>query len=157
MQTFWLIKWRRKLHTIDWRKSQGSTENKGWRLEHKTLKYASVCFVFLCLYCDFLITACDVFFTLQWRHNGHDSVSNHQSHDCLLNRYSDANQWKHQTSASLAFVRGIHRGPLNSPYKWPVTRKMFPFDDVIMTLVGVTSPVMRQWHDCMKIFVRASP
>ena len=46
--------------------------------------------------------------------------------------YSDADQWKHQSSASLAFVRGIHRGPVNSPHKWPVTRKMFPFDDVIM-------------------------
>ena len=46
--------------------------------------------------------------------------------------YSDADQRKHQTSASLAFVRGIHRGPVNSPHKWPVTRKMFPFDDVIM-------------------------
>ena len=33
---------------------------------------------------------------------------------------------------SLAFVWGIHRGPVNSPHKWPVTRKMFPFDDVIM-------------------------
>ena len=39
---------------------------------------------------------------------------------------------KHQSSASLAFVRGIHRGPVNSPHKWPVTGKMFPFDDVIM-------------------------
>ena len=46
--------------------------------------------------------------------------------------YSDAVQRKHQSSASLAFVRGIHRGPVNSPHKWPVTRKMFPFDDVIM-------------------------
>ena len=46
--------------------------------------------------------------------------------------YSDADQRKHQSSASLAFVRGIHRGPVNSSYKWPVTRKMFPFDDVIM-------------------------
>ena len=46
--------------------------------------------------------------------------------------YSDANQRKHQSSASLAFVRGSHRGPVNSPHKWPVTRKMFPFDDVIM-------------------------
>ena len=46
--------------------------------------------------------------------------------------YSDADQSKHQTSASLAFVRGIHRGPVNSPHKGPVTRKMFPFDDVIM-------------------------
>ena len=39
---------------------------------------------------------------------------------------------KHYGSASLAFVWGIHRGPVNSPHKWPVTRNMFPFDDVIM-------------------------
>ena len=52
--------------------------------------------------------------------------------------YSDAHQIKHQSSASLAFVRGIHRGPVNSPHKWPVTRKMFPFDDVIM---------FSCWHD----------
>ena len=46
--------------------------------------------------------------------------------------YSGADQSKHQSSASLAFVQGIHRGPVNSPHKWPVTRKMFPLDDVIM-------------------------
>ena len=46
--------------------------------------------------------------------------------------YSGADQRKHQSSASLAFVWGIHRWPVNSPHKWPVTRKMFPFDDVIM-------------------------
>ena len=46
--------------------------------------------------------------------------------------YSDADQSKHQSSASLAFVCGIHRRPVNSPHKWPVTRKMFPFDDGIM-------------------------
>ena len=46
--------------------------------------------------------------------------------------YSGAAQRKHQNSVSLAFVRGIHRGPVNSPQKWPVTRKKFPFDDVIM-------------------------
>ena len=45
---------------------------------------------------------------------------------------SGTDQRKHQSSASLAFVRGIHRGPVNSPHKGPVTRKMFPFDDVIM-------------------------
>ena len=43
-----------------------------------------------------------------------------------------ANQTKHQSYASLAFVRGIHRWPVNSPHKGPVTRKMFPFDFVIM-------------------------
>ena len=46
--------------------------------------------------------------------------------------YLGADPRKHQSSASLDFVRGIHRGPVNSPRKWPVTRKMFPFDDVIM-------------------------
>ena len=48
--------------------------------------------------------------------------------------YSNADQRKHQSSAPLAFVRGIHRGPVNSPHKWRVTRKMFPFDDVIMKM-----------------------
>ena len=46
--------------------------------------------------------------------------------------YSGADQRKYQSSASLAFVRGIHRGPVNHPHKWPVTWKMFPFDDVIV-------------------------
>ena len=43
--------------------------------------------------------------------------------------YSGADQSKHQSSASLAFMWGIHRG------NWPVTRKMFPFDDVIMEVL----------------------
>ena len=47
--------------------------------------------------------------------------------------YSNADQGKHQSSAPLAFVRGIHRWPVNSPHKGPVTWKTFPFDDVIMT------------------------
>ena len=50
-----------------------------------------------------------------------------------LTVYSGADQRKHKSSWSLAFVRGIHRWPVNSPHKWPVTRKMFPFHDVIMT------------------------
>ena len=74
-------------------------------------------------------------FSLRWRYSGRGSVSNHQPHDCLLNRLFRrcvANHRKHQSSASLAFVWGIHRGPVNSPHKWSVTRKMFRFDDVIM-------------------------
>ena len=53
--------------------------------------------------------------------------------------YSDADQRKHQSSASLAFVRRIHRGPVNSLHKWPVTRKMFSFDDVIMKCLELCS------------------
>ena len=56
--------------------------------------------------------------------------------------YWDADQRKHQSSASLAFVRGIHRGTVNSPRKWPVTWKMFPFDDVIMYIhCGLVMPL----------------
>ena len=50
------------------------------------------------------------------------------------NIYSDADQRKHQSSASLAFLWGIHRGPVNFPHKWPVMQKMFPVDDVIMAI-----------------------
>ena len=53
--------------------------------------------------------------------------------------YSDADRRKRQSSASRAFVRGIHRSPMNSPHKWPVTRTMFPFDDVIMSRIRVTT------------------
>ena len=76
--------------------------------------------------------------TLQWRHNGRDSVSNHQPHDCLLNRLFRRKSKKTSKlrvtglCAGNSSGTGIHRGPVNSPYKWPVTRKMFPFDDVIM-------------------------
>ena len=49
--------------------------------------------------------------------------------------YSGADQRKHQNSGSLAFVRAIHRWPVNSPHKGPVIRKMFPCDDVIMKII----------------------
>ena len=47
---------------------------------------------------------------LQRRHNEHDGVSDHQPHDCFLKRlFRQKNQRKHQSSASLAFMWGIHR------------------------------------------------
>ena len=54
--------------------------------------------------------------------------------------YSGAHQRKHQPSALLAFVWGVHRWPVNSPHKRPMTRKMFPFDDVIMNLLHSLVP-----------------
>ena len=55
--------------------------------------------------------------------------------------YSDADQRKHQISVSLIFVRGIHRWPVNSPHKWPVSRKMLPFDHVIMVQPNVSNEI----------------
>ena len=65
--------------------------------------------------------------------------------------YSGADQRKHQSSASLPFVRGIHRGLVNSPHKWPVTWKMFPFDDVIMNRthwLGTGAVISEQCPGC---------
>ena len=48
--------------------------------------------------------------------------------------YSGTDERKHQSSMSLAFVRGIHRWLVNSPRKGPVMWNMFPFDEVMMVL-----------------------
>ena len=48
---------------------------------------------------------------------------------------SATDQRKHHSSASLAFVRVIHRSPVNSPHKGSVMREMFPFDDVIIVSI----------------------
>ena len=67
--------------------------------------------------------------------------------------YSGAGQRKHQSSASLAFVRGIHRWPVNSPHKRPVTRRMFSFDDVSMLgSAGLLPLFTRRFHT--EIFMR---
>ena len=59
--------------------------------------------------------------------------------------YSGADQRKHQSSASLAFMQGIHRSPLNSPHKGPPTRKIFPFADVIMADDSMPAYVASSW------------
>ena len=74
----------------------------------------------------------DVIVTLQWRHNEHDGVPNHQPHDCLLKRLFRGRSKNTPKLRVTDFVRGVHRWPVNSREKEPVTRKMFPFDDVIM-------------------------
>ena len=70
--------------------------------------------------------------TLRWRHNERDSVSNHQPHDCLLNRLFKE------------IIKAPRHWPLCGEFtgdrwiQWPVTRKMFPFDDVIMSYEDLT-------------------
>ena len=70
---------------------------------------------------------------LQWHHNGRDSVSNHRRISCLLSRLFRCRSKKISKLCVPGFLWRIHRRPVNSPHKGPaVTRKMFPFDDVIM-------------------------
>ena len=77
---------------------------------------------------------------LRWRHNDHDSVSNHQPHGCLLNRLYRRRTKKTSKFCVTGLCVGNSPGPVNSPHKGPVTRKMFPFDDVIMQKTSHTSP-----------------
>ena len=72
--------------------------------------------------------------TLHWRHNDHNGVSNHQPHHCLLNRLFRRRSKKTSKLRVTGLCVGNSPGPVNSPHKGPVTRKMFPFDDVIMDL-----------------------
>ena len=71
--------------------------------------------------------------TLQWHHNEHDCVSDHQPHDCLLNRLFRRRSKKTSKLRVTGPCVGTSPGPVNSPHKGPVTRKMLSFDDVIMT------------------------
>ena len=76
--------------------------------------------------------------TLQWRHNERDGTSDHQTYDCLLNRLCR----RRSTRTSKLCVTGLCKGP--------VTRKMFPFDDVIMSLnkIFMINPAVTPINQC---------
>ena len=75
---------------------------------------------------------CNKLDTSSSKHNSDDGIPNHRGLDFCSIVCSGDDQRKYQSSAWLAFVRGIHRSPVASPHKGLVTQKMFPFDDVIM-------------------------
>ena len=119
-----------------WENEAFSDEETNWLLTSKFLWRYSL---FTC--CNVICAVCNMFM-LHYIHRYHYSdvimgavatqitdVSVAYSTVC-----SGVDQGKNQSSASLAFVKGIHRWPVNSPHKGPVTQKMFPFDDVIMML-----------------------
>ena len=64
--------------------------------------------------------------------------------------YSGSDQRKHQSSTSQAFVRGIHQWPVNSPHKGPVTRTMFPFDDIIIYELLILEEAIKLWHNRLR-------
>ena len=90
-------------------------------------------------------SCCVNHWVLHWRHNDHDGVSNHQPHDCLLNRLFKRRSRKTSKIRVTGLCVGNLKGPMNSPHKGPVTRKMFPFDDVIMRMASFN--MLRARHD----------
>ena len=82
----------------------------------------------------FLTSLCLLILALHWRRNDHYDVSNHQPYGCLLNRLFRRRSKKTSKLHVTGLFVGNSPGPVNSPHKGPVTRKMFPFDDVIMAV-----------------------
>ena len=65
-------------------------------------------------------------------------------------------RWKKTSKLRITgLVRGIDRWPVNSPHKGPVTRKVFPFEDVIM-LWELEVWSMFYLSHCTVVFDRAS-
>ena len=79
----------------------------------------------------FLPTAGIRLTTLQWRHNAGDGISNHQSHDCLLNRLFRRRSKKTSKLCVTGLCEEIQWWSVNSLHKGPVTWKLFPFDDIM--------------------------
>ena len=93
---------------------------------------------------------------LQWRHNDHDCVSNHQPRGCLLNRLLRRRSKKTPKLRVTGLWVGNSPGPVNSPHKRPVTWKMFPFDDVIMSVAGMHGRLVQveniMWCDLQRFY-----
>ena len=120
----WIIAPHRKLwvrlivHTIIFRLNHVMERDPWW---YRTLGTVSIFDEPLMRYSDS---------SLQWCHNERGGVSNHRRLDCLLNCFF--RRRSKITSKLRDFVRGIHRWPVDTQHKGSLTRKMFPFDDVIM-------------------------
>ena len=93
--------------------------------------------------------------TIQWRHNESDCISNQQPHGCLFNglfRRISTKTWKFRGTG---LCSGNLAGTVNSPHKWPVTRKVFPFDDVIMAAICRCRKTLDIWGTVVKWKLRS--
>ena len=112
--------WRTIHHTI----------SRNDRLTSNVWKIAMGMTKVLCITSDILVCP------LQWHHNERDGSSNHQPHDCLLNPLFRRRSKKTPKLRVTPLCEEFTGDRWNSPHKGPVTRKMFPFDDVIMGTLG---------------------
>ena len=76
----------------------------------------------------------NTFTALPWRHHVRDSVWYHQLQECLFNCLLRRRSIKISNHGVTGLCAGNSPGPVNSPHKWPVTRKRFPFDDAIIVI-----------------------
>ena len=99
-----------------------------------------------------ILIGMDWYSTLQWRQNERASVSNHQPHDCLLNCLFRRRSKKTSKLRVTGLCAGNSPVPVNSPHKRAITRKILPFDDVIMI-----NTVWDGIRVCLKLWVNFQP
>ena len=80
---------------------------------------------------------------LQWRHNEHDGVSNHYPHGCLLNSLYRRRSKKTSNLRVTGLCEGSSPVTGEFPAQRVVTRKMLPFDDVIMDTLPCSQLIWR--------------
>ena len=99
--------------------------------------------------------------SLLWRHNGEMASQITSLTIVYSNVHSGADQRKHQSSASLAFVRGIHRWPVNSPHKGPVNAEnvsiWWRHHDLFDIIRTMTSDVLATQEVVLTKFSQNSP
>ena len=126
----------RKSHSLQWRHN---SPHKGPVTRKMTSSWGSID---LC-WCKCRVeTPYDTVYYITVSSNDRHGVANHRSIECLFNSLFRLTTKKHQSSHYCPFVRGIHRWPVDSPHKGPVTPKMFPFGDIIICI-----KILREaWH-----------
>ena len=87
-----------------------------------------------------------VLYSLQWRHNGRDSVSNHQPHDCLLNRLFRHTSKKTSKLRVTGLCVGKPQGTGEFPAQMASNAENFPFDDVIMYYCNMALSLEQRCH-----------
>ena len=79
-----------------------------------------------------MVPLCSKVIAFHWRHNERDGVSNHQPHHCSLSCLFRRRSRKTSKLGDNGPCEGNSPMTGEFPYKGQVTRKMFPFDDVII-------------------------
>ena len=100
---------------------------------------------------QFILTTRPFVWTLQWRHNEWDGVSNHWRLVCLLNRWSRRRSNKTSMLRVTGLCAGISPVTGEFPAQRPVTQIEFPFDDVIMNahyIFQVQLVLLQYTQDC---------
>ena len=114
-----------------------STLHLIWQMPHSTMKPLYImCICFLLIYPHgrtiIALFLYQYSVSLQWRHYDRDSISNHQPHNYLPNRLFRRRSKKTSKLRVTGLCgQGIHWWPMNSLHKGPVTRKTFPFNDIM--------------------------